>query len=373
MLILVFSLVIGADPAEGQESSTAEVRKWVEATRDALEPRQVRQGVVVEWSLTRTTTLTREKLDTRWRQVASLVDHPERATIEFHRKLLESPETVAAEAWYAGPESWMYQERRGDQDTLSAGGDGPIRWMLHQTGVQGQLTIIKSGVPFPAFFNVSRYLDLAREQIGLLAFGGLPGIHPASSLTVHSPSTNEWTAVFQGGAGDYRAVISRDPGAPGFVVNQLSWISNDTGVAKVVTRFERFVHTPEFEKSYPSVVRQRRSDDVLETYHLVALRHAAPGMVKERGQIPDVPAGVKRVDFRTSDQGVWANYPDASKVTWTSAPLHDQHVSTDAPSSPKVEPPTAVPGRFVWIAGSLGVLIVLCILVLTKLKRSTIP
>ncbi len=146
---------------------------------DALLEEMGWEGIKVEYTLTISTSLTKTELDARWKRVDKYVDHPDRGSIEYMRRLKDHPEVRSMTAWYAGHGAYYFEDMmtsKGGEDggaggILRTGGLKGERWMRYRRAERpGQLTIIRSGVAFPIGYNMSQMFDEMRRHLHLLLF-----------------------------------------------------------------------------------------------------------------------------------------------------------------------------------------------------------
>lgn len=355
-------------PALGMDAWLGpEVDRWLaDRLREARAEATV-AGVVVGYTLTVRSLRSSDEVERRWAEVERFPDHPERTGVEYHRRLVRSPETSSGTMWYAGASLWRLEEHRDAGNVFAAGGRGEDRWML-ATGPGGnQLTIIRSGVPFPAPYNIGRFFDLLRERLALCGLLGLPHAGAGMNAERVSADSGSWTALLRS-PGSGRAVLLRGdlgglPPVPRLVEVLVFEDGHAPGAPVTTVRLSGHVLLEPGPQWCPASVVVDRADDIRETYSFHPASLADRTAVRSTADVPDRPAGCSVLDFRSPGAADWARYADMPRVTWRVDQGGDSYAIEAAPPGVAARPPGAATPSEGWSFTRVAALIVFIVVV----------
>ncbi|MCK4873065.1 MAG: hypothetical protein KAS72_10100 [Phycisphaerales bacterium] len=325
--VVICAPMLGADDTDRE----AELRAWIQARLSGdVFPTSSKEGIVVEYTLEHTTTLSSAEIERRWKKVERYPDHPDRTAIQRHRRLLSTPERLRKVLQFADSGAWLLEERyeTGNMSGSSfrAGGVEDIRWMVSESGgdstseSHGQLTMIRAGVPFPAGYNISRFLDMQREQLGLLLYGSLPRLLPGGSIESLQVDESSWTVMVSWEGSDRAAEVrgrwDRDTGQP--IVRVLRRFAADRSKypRPAEIRYEDYVFDGLLGQSHATSVVEDHFDEFRDAYLIQGLRVVSREKVVNAASPPTVGEQVRIADFREARSSELAINAESPHMTW---------------------------------------------------------
>jgi len=364
-------------PASAQEDRDARLANWLENrfARIAFSPDR---GLVVRWTLELSSTRSRAEVERRWREVKPYPDHPERRSLEWHRKLLRSPERHGGTIWYGGGDAWVLeQDTPATSQHIRSGGSGDTRWMLFTSqaegappGGAGQLTVIREGVPHPRMYNVGQMLDMARNRLVRILSGATrPLPSDARVVETRQLSATRWRGVLASESANQRIDVRGlwDPLSGGPLAERVvvtKGLDADEEEIVSTTALSGFTETAPLGRSVATRIVHDRSDDVREIYIVDGIEDVPVSEIRSLAAVPEPGSGVRTLDFRTASSEAWAAYDKSSAMTWRRKGETDEYdlpegptriASTDTGSAP-------APGGGAhagWIAAVIGVAVLL--------------
>lgn len=295
-----------------------------ESAIDEFMKQQGWEGIRVEYTITLTTSLSQSEINKRWAKVEKYPDHPERALLEYMRRLKSTPEVKHITAWYAGNGAYLRDARYisgtigGDVERSQAGrrfaggGVERVRWMLSEQDGKGQLTKIHSGVPFPIAYNLNSIFDNLLSDLNFILDIGA-----------------------ETGEGEVRE---------GLTVRREGQFAGPGGQAFYAASIREFVHGGRTER-----------------FELLAIDSIPREEVRQASVVPDVGESIRIVNFdgSTDERGV-QSMQQMAMGTWTFAESEDRYeiltAENDVAKAQEAAPHKAEnrPRSSLWLAGGIG-------------------
>lgn len=297
------------------------LRSWLLARLKGPPDSLSKQGLSIEWTITRECLLTRDDLESRWEAIEDKPDHPDRHRILALMSLAAQPERQSVGLLTFGPTTWRLDQQPGPELRLEAAEIDGVRWM-HSLVPPGstQLTIIRRDVPFPSVYNIGRYRDLANQYLGRILGAGLPP--PSADTTIERVEIggDAWSAT----------LVDRQARTTAEVRG--TWLPTpETPVTtSVVLRSEDAAHRPTERAEFtgwtydetlglpvPARIVVVQAEERRDTYDAITVRAVPASQVRAAAGLPDLSLADRALDFRTEDSSAWTMYRDTPRMTWT--------------------------------------------------------
>lgn len=346
----------------------------------------------VTFTSTKSCWLTPSALADWVRRVGPYPDHPERGRLDYLRQLAASPEVRTITIFWSGEPGGAVRCWRMDQSAPSssspdgsppailAGGDREHRWMWARVQDAGQLTMTRSGVPFPASYNIGRFAEVAREYTSIVAAGGLGMLSdravgavdeqstaPSRRYTFDDPAINRAYVLI------CREIEGHGGGLPVEVTEFSPREAFESGRSSRTTRMEAFAGVDALGGPTPTRIRIDDADGLREDIVVRDVRSLSPAEATAATRVPEVQQGTRVLDFRDPHSTAWGSYASSPRMTWTASGAADEYALDDPSASAVKRAPAA--GQS-WVSRSLiltvgAALLLLALAVLReRLQRS---
>ncbi len=286
-------------------------------------------GLSFDWTMERRSLLSKQELDQRLAKIQNLVDHPDRSHLEHHKRLHQSPTREAGSALYADPKAWysVSDMGAGESTTFEAGGTDKLRWMYFQTPQQGNLKIIKEGVPYPAYYDVGQMLRVLQGLLEVHLLRGIPKTKYPMTIEQIRASQSEWTATLIAENNRYSLdlVGEYDPITNQPVILTLNVVHPDKQDHHVMYHFEDYIWSDLIGYAYPEKVQYTRSDNVLEIWHIDSMTIVSRKEVRKAAAVPEPNESDSVLDFTDPDAVNDDLYAETSLLSWQSEDDGDQY------------------------------------------------
>lgn len=289
------------------------------------------------WEHTTTTSLSTSQIDEKWNRIKAYPDHPERSLIQRLSQVKASPETAQGRLAYVDRHTWMYEVTTGADGVLTAAGIGGNRWMQFRQGHDAQLTLIHEGVPFPAAYNVNRFLDAANTQRDLFMGDGITTLPPMSTLASLEGTPAEWVARIRTPDNDRAAQIKgskgEQTGAPFITSIELLDPANSSK-QHVSSSYQFSDHI--FDEGIGAVLARQivrhRDDGLDEKWVLTGVHLVSSQAVRGVAAIPS-PSGeveLRTLDFTSENTNAWAGHAQFQRAVWRTQDGQDRYELLDS-------------------------------------------
>ncbi len=317
---------------------------------------------VFDIEIRRESTLQRAQVEAEYVKLRRTPEHPRLPYLETHLDLHRKPHVEHIEFTVIDRNHFLMIEGREESEfLLMVGATGQDRWTQAQAGDQGQLTMIRSGQPFPSPFNMEQAASLARRRL-TIALGGIPWVGDMPDLVDRRVGHDAWTLRFRGNDGEILSVSGRRMTDGELVLESSETTQGSSGRIIWSARFSQWTLHDGLPFLVPSLVTHVDNSDVREQLRLRATRKIGRTEASRVIQ-PAVADGspIRVLDFRTPNSTSWETYRSLPTMTWSSQDGVDV-IDFDAvarswyanPSSKK----SAHDSRLKWAARALGAFVV---------------
>lgn len=331
--------------------------------------------VLIEGTIRTDSRLSVHEIEAKLAELHGLPDHPDRGELEYLAALSAAPTEMRFTVATDGSGVWFYKEQQqGERGTLHAGGGGKDRWMFFEPSTtdesssEGQLTVIRSGVPFPSFYNVGRFRELAEKRIRTVLHGNPYSIGGEISSIERRPGEEAYTAAVLLPSREWSATAVASLASDRPMLRTVEFRSSASHDARILCRVMNSGH---FEISddgglLPLIPARVTVDQhsTREIYNIQHFRVLAPSELQALAAVPDASKGVQVMDFREPDSARWNDYPNVVTLRWTAEEGTDTYQYVGATGSSKTW------GKLRWMAlclFGLGVMVI-AFLLRAKLK-----
>ena len=286
--------------------------------------------LLIEWTLTKTSLLPSDDIDARWKRIEPFPDHPDRSLLEFHRSLAAAPDVIHGRLLVLDNDTWMMEERHASGYEFKCGGLDGERWMISGGIAPSQLTLIKSGVPFPAMYNVGQFFGVASRHRGAMLDAWLADLPRELDVESIEPSESEWRALIVAPGGSIRVAIRGDWCEDRPRLRSLRRTDRVNDDKEVVTSLDA-EYSEDRGCAPPVRVTLDTSGGVRESYDIKGFALVTERDAESLCRPPAAVDGVRVVDFRREESAAWAAYPNAPRVTWTNEVSKDAYAVEHRP------------------------------------------
>jgi hypothetical protein len=342
-VILVGSLAtpIGAIAQVVAGDAPIAIREWLDTWGSGVyrSAKDREPGLRLKFTLTTSTSWSRERVESSWAAIQNKPDHPDRSMLRQHRALLSSPEIQQIEIYYAGGSSWFFESRREQGWSLQAGGDGSERWAINSTkkgteDANNELILTREGVPFPSPRNIGMFFDDTQEWVRLWVMQGIPS---RSSRIDINRVADGWLADFLDDSSASKGVVKFQIHQSGKVivtqVGRRTFTSAQSGSAPGSIDWYR-INSGHVEAwrgvMIPSRTTWVRNDGVVETAVIESSGTVPIRSVQQQAQIPDIQRSTRVLDFRTGSTESWIGEENYTRVVWRREGDEDIYEHQDA-------------------------------------------
>ncbi len=318
---------------------TAQIRTFIETLlSEDISSQESGQGVYIEWTLKRSSLLSNSEIKKRWAEVEPYVDHPDRVTIKWHKKLQVTPDQVKGEIWFADTGAWKVREDLSTAITgvLSSAGHEKERWRRWQPVARTEnITIIGAGVPFPAGYNIGSELNDTVDRVSMfMSFGLSYRFIEYNTISKVDLRGSHWSVVLTRDRDDKSVKvtgrISRQEGLP--YVTDIRYLDNQESLHsdRPTLQFQNAVYCPATDRMRPQVIYYTRSDDVLIAFSVHDVQKMDRSEILGVSHVPNLSdPELDTLDFRSKNTETASD--DTFHMLWT----HDR--KGDSYSFPNME------------------------------------
>lgn len=270
------------------------------------------------------------------REIAELArtpEHPRLFEMAIHAAMLTKPPMSSVTAvWFdrnhvrvdtsdSSPvltRNWITegisQWRKG---RLSETAHGNLLWTRSASGESDQLTVIASGVPFPAVYNMSQSMGRQRELL-IVALGGVHWHSRPTKVLDAKSGSDSWVILFELSESEQVRVAGswdRD-GVPLVRFSEYAH-SLSPGLSSSVT-YERHGFQAAVRRSVPELVVMRTRRNFVDTLHIDEMEAISRDVARSSLKLPgDMPAHATVFDFTSENSNAWKMHSDQPRITWT--------------------------------------------------------
>ncbi len=277
----------------------------------------------IEWTLKQEPLRTRAELTAELAKIEDFPNHPKRLAIQNQLAILDYGRALGYRFMYAGEHAWYFWFEMPIPGGMSlyAGGLEKTRWMLAAHPGGSQLTIIRSGKPFPRGSNVSRILDQARGHLATLLTAGIGLRHMA--IVESDAGSDSWSALLGSGTeGDVVRLTGGWIDDARFPIVRVAETIRD-GV--VVSRIDYSAHewVPDLGIAVPMRVDQLDSNGLANRYRVLSIGLVSRKEVEQYAQRPgedrlsDLGVSPVILDFGDPDKATKEMFRDTPMLTWS--------------------------------------------------------
>jgi hypothetical protein len=225
----------------------------------------------------------------------------------WHQNLRASPSRTNIELLYLGVDAWAWKQRdpANPSDSFLSGGLDDVRWMLSEDSNRGvgQLTINRSGQPFPSYAHAGKDVQSCRDAIARFFYFGIPALGDGLEVDTVTRTDDSWRATLldRSQSRSVRIVGRLTPEGTPIVMTATEYVgqSQDGQDRKLweATYVLRHAASATGDAVTGRVVVEHAALAVRETFDLIEWEHASSDIVRLEAAVPAVSPSVVVVDW----------------------------------------------------------------------------